>query len=75
MENLQQGITCLCAIDTDLQTLHTRLGNPPMWAREPGYPTLVHIILEQQVSLASARAAFNKLQQASGGITPSTFLT
>ena len=32
-----------------------------MWARDPGFPTLVHLILEQQVSLASALAAFDRL--------------
>jgi DNA-3-methyladenine glycosylase II len=35
---------------------------------------LVHIILEQQVSLASARAAFQKLQEAAGTLTPGKFL-
>jgi DNA-3-methyladenine glycosylase II len=50
-------------------------GVPPLWAREPGFATLVHIILEQQVSLASARAAFNKLQGALGEVTPAAFLS
>ena len=50
-------------------------GVPPLWAREPGFATLIHIILEQQVSLASARAAFNKLHSALGEVTPATFLT
>ena len=49
-------------------------GLPPMWAREPGFTTLVFIILEQQVSLASARAAFDKLQVALGTVTPEAFL-
>ena len=60
---------------TDQQAeIHHRLGPPPLWAREPGFPTLVHIILEQQVSLASARAAFIKLDKAAGIITPRRFL-
>lgn len=50
-------------------------GVPPLWAREPGFATLIHIILEQQVSLASARAAFTKLHAALGEVTPATFLT
>lgn len=50
-------------------------GLPPLWAREPGFATLIHIILEQQVSLASARAAFNKLESALGEVTPAAFLT
>ena len=49
-------------------------GLPPMWAREPGFATLVFIILEQQVSLASARAAFEKLQAVLGTVTPDVFL-
>ena len=36
-------------------------GPPPLWDRPAGFGTLVHIILEQQVSLASARAAFDRL--------------
>ena len=34
-----------------------------MWARRPGFPTLLRIILEQQVSLISARAMFERLKQ------------
>ena len=49
-------------------------GLPPMWARDPGFPTLVHLILEQQVSLASALAAFERLRAAADPLTPETFL-
>ncbi len=51
-----------------------RLGPPPLWDREPGFPTLVHIILEQQVSLASARSAFEKLNAALPKLEPTSFL-
>jgi DNA-3-methyladenine glycosylase II len=46
-----------------------------MWHRKPGFPTLIHIILEQQVSLASARAAFDKLCREVSPLTPAAFLT
>jgi DNA-3-methyladenine glycosylase II len=46
-----------------------------MWARPPGFATLVHIILEQQVSLASARAAFDRLGEALATIAPAPFLS
>jgi DNA-3-methyladenine glycosylase II len=49
-------------------------GPPPLWGRRPGFATLVHIILEQQVSLASAKAAFVRLQAAIAPITPRRFL-
>jgi len=47
---------------------------PPMWTRPATFATLIHIILEQQVSLASARAAFNKLKEKTGIITPAKLL-
>lgn len=49
-------------------------GYPPMWTRENTFETLVHIILEQQVSLASALAALHKLKQALGVIRPASIL-
>ena len=52
-----------------------RYGTPPLWARDPSYATLVHLILEQQVSLASAQAAFDRLGAAIGVVTPDALLT
>lgn len=51
-----------------------RHGPPPLWARAPGFATLIWIILEQQVSLASARAAFNRLAARLPDLTPQAFL-
>jgi len=45
-------------------------GPAPMWGRRTGFATLVQIILEQQVSLASGRAAFLRLERAAGEATP-----
>jgi DNA-3-methyladenine glycosylase II len=61
--------------DSDLARILKRIGPPPMWDREPGFPTLVHIILEQQVSLASAKAAFDKLSDTISPLDPESFLT
>ena len=61
--------------DPDLADIVSKYGSPPLWAREPGFATLVHIILEQQVSLASALAAFEKLQALLDQVTPAHFLT
>ena len=71
---LARGLHFLCTRDPDLAQIVARLGPPPMWAREPGFPTLIHIILEQQVSLASARAAFDRLLAAASPLTPARFL-
>ncbi len=73
-ETLQQGAAFLSAVDSHLAQIHTRLGLPPMWSRPPGFATLVYIILEQQVSLSSARAAFTKLQEAVPSVTPQEFV-
>lgn len=56
----------LSAADPDLAGIVARHGPPPLWAREPGFETLVKIILEQQVSLGSAVAALGRLRAALG---------
>lgn len=65
----------LAASDSDFARIVAAYGLPPLWEREPGFATLVYIILEQQVSLASAKAAFDRLQATLGRITPDNFLT
>jgi DNA-3-methyladenine glycosylase II len=47
--------------DEHLGRIYSVYGAPPLWDRQPGFATLLQIILEQQVSLASARACFDKL--------------
>lgn len=64
----------LVKLDSDLARIFEQLGAPPLWGREPGFPTLIRIILEQQVSLASAQAAFNKLLNAATPLTSQGFL-
>lgn len=53
-----------------LAAITARWGEPPLWARQPGFPTLVRIILEQQVSLASAATLYKRLVRHAGGVTP-----
>jgi DNA-3-methyladenine glycosylase II len=72
--SLLLGVTHLIQTDSDLTLVVEKYGYPPLWARQPGFPTLVHIILEQQVSLASARAAFDRLCRAADPLTPERFL-
>ncbi len=70
-----RGLAHLANADADLKQILVQFGNPPMWSRPPGFPTLIYIILEQQVSLASARIAFERLKAAIEPLTPATFLT
>ena len=59
--SFRHGLSVLVARDHDLAVVVDRYGPPPMWRRTPSFATLVHIILEQQVSLASARAVYKRL--------------
>ena len=72
---LQTGVRELAAIDPDLAGIAERHGTPPLWAREPGFETLVRIILEQQVSLASAEAAHGRLLAAASAVEPAAIAT
>jgi len=72
--SLEDAARRLAEADPHLGAILERCGPPPLWAREPGFATLVHIILEQQVSLASARAAMDRLVVAIGPPRPEPFL-
>ncbi len=60
----------LGAEDPDLARLIDRWGLPEFWQREPGFPTLVLLILEQQVSLESGAAMFRRVTEAISEVTP-----
>ena len=60
--------------DADLKGIITQYGYPPLWVRSNTFETLVLTILEQQVSLASAYAAFTKLKDKVGEVVPQNIL-
>jgi len=64
----------LAARDKTLAGIHATYGDPPLWRRATGFPTLVHIILEQQVSLKSAKSMLVRLEAAIQPFTPLRFL-
>ena len=72
--SLLRAVRLLAAKDAALGMIVDRYGPPPLWEREQGFPTLIHIVLEQQVSLQSARAAYNRLIAAVEPLTPLKFL-
>jgi len=61
--SLARAAKTLARRDKDLAVILKTFGPPPMWARPPGFVTLVKIILEQQVSLASAASLFTRLEK------------
>lgn len=58
----------------ELAIVFNTYGTPPLWDRPPGFATLLQIILEQQVSLASAKACFDKLAARIGNVSPENLL-
>lgn len=73
-QNLNQLCDKLANCDASFSTIISVYGYPPFWGRPNSFESLVHIILEQQVSLASALAALQKLKEKTGEITPETLL-
>ncbi|HET8947295.1 MAG TPA: DNA-3-methyladenine glycosylase 2 family protein [Candidatus Polarisedimenticolia bacterium] len=67
---LREAAQALAARDRDLAGILERHGPPPLWGRPRGFASLVQIILEQQVSLASARAILKRLVATVGEPTP-----
>lgn len=64
----------LAARCSHLSVVYEKYGPPPLWDREPGFATLLQIILEQQVSLASAKACYDKLARRIVDVTPENLL-
>ena len=73
-KRLAKAAVAIALLDKDMARILADLGTPPLWAREPGFITLLRIILEQQVSLASADAMYRRLTDNIEPLTPQTVL-
>src|SRR5215203_2753783 len=73
-KSLARAARELATRDKTLAGILATYGDPPLWRRATGFPTLVHIILEQQVSLKSAKSMLNRLQAAVQPFTPVRFI-
>jgi DNA-3-methyladenine glycosylase II len=73
-ETMARAVAELSRRDRDLARVVREFGAPEMWEREPGFASLVHIMLEQQVSLASALSAYRRLVASVPALTPENFL-
>src|SRR5829696_9644431 len=72
-KSLARAARELAARDKTLAGILSTYGDPPLWRRATGFPTLVHIILEQQVSLKSAKSMLNRIEAAVQPFTPLRF--
>lgn len=73
-ENFGSICDLLIKHDEDLKSIFDQYGYPPFWTRPNSFATLVLTILEQQVSLLSAYAAFRRLKEKVEAITPESLL-
>ena len=73
-QGLEQGLAALCG-ESVFASILERAGPPRFRRRRNGFETLLHIILEQQVSIDAAAAMFRRLHGLLGEVTPAAFLT
>jgi DNA-3-methyladenine glycosylase II len=73
-ENFHSLCDELAAKDKQLGQILSKYSYPPFWTRPNTFETLVLTILEQQVSLAAAYAAFKKLKERVPKVTPKNIL-
>ena len=71
---LDREIAMLALNHRTFDVLSRRNGSPPLWLRQPTFETVTRLILEQQVSLASANAAYRRLEERLGSVEPADFL-
>ena len=74
----EQNLPSLCdelvSRDASFSTIISAFGYPPFWSRPNSFESLIHIILEQQVSLASALSALQKLKEKTGIVSAENLL-
>ncbi len=58
-----------------LSEIHKEYGAPPSWSRPPGFTSLVKIIIEQQVSISSAQAHYQRLSDYTEEVKPENLLS
>ena len=65
-----EAVDMLVQEDVSLAAIVSAHGVPEFWSRAEGFPTLVWLILEQQVSLESGAAMYRRLTDLAGAVTP-----
>jgi DNA-3-methyladenine glycosylase II len=73
-KSLAAAADSLAQRDKHLASILASYGHPPLWRRPTGFPTLVRIILEQQVSLRSAASMFARLTASIDPFVPERFI-
>lgn len=72
---MQQAFDFLTSKDYTLKAVIEQYGLPNIQFRDQGFAAMCHIILEQQVSIESARATYRKLAAHLGQVTPENIVS
>ncbi|HUA53656.1 MAG TPA: hypothetical protein VMB81_15905 [Candidatus Sulfotelmatobacter sp.] len=71
---LTHGLDQLAALDPDVAAARARIGDPALRTRDPGFVTLLDVILGQQLSTASAAAIRARVHALVEPLTPEAYL-
>jgi len=74
LDDITAGLDALCAADSRLERVRAAAGAVPLRRTEPGFASLVSIVVSQQVSRASADAIFGRLTKLADPLTPEVLL-
>ena len=74
LDDIAAGLDALCVIDPRLDKVRAAAGEVPLRRSEPGFRSLISIVISQQVSRASADAIFGRLERLADPLTPETLL-
>lgn len=72
--DLEEGMAALGALHPDWAAIIARTGLPPLRRREGGFEGLAAIIVSQQLSVASARAVWVRVESVLSPLTPERVL-
>ena len=72
--DLEEGMAALAALDPAWAQIIARTGIPPLRRRESGFSSLASIIVSQQLSVASARAVWARVESVLAPLTPERVL-
>jgi len=70
LDDIAAGLDALCAADSRLERVRAAAGEIPLRRTEPGFASLISIVVSQQVSRASADAIFGRLAKLADPLTP-----
>jgi DNA-3-methyladenine glycosylase II len=72
--DLEEGMAVLAGLDPVWRDIIARTGIPPLRRRESGFLSLASIVVSQQLSVASARAVWARVESVLGPLTPERVL-